>query len=138
MFKATFSKLCICIFFTYYSSCYPLYTGVVMKIFHNCRAPRPVPSCLVPYLSLTCPLPVPYPFLTCPLPVPYPSLTHLASLGLSRSHKGTGTDTIFDFSHPPTTRKLYRTLYSPFSILYRDGWISTDLMKTTNVQTVYF
>ena len=25
------------------------------------------------------------------------SLTHLATLGLSRSHKGTGTDTKFDF-----------------------------------------
>ena len=40
--------------------------------------------------------------LTQPLPDPYPTLTRLASLGLSRSHKGTGTDTIFDFSHPPT------------------------------------
>ena len=27
-----------------------------------CRAPRPIPSCLVPYLSLTCPLPIPYLF----------------------------------------------------------------------------
>ena len=45
----------------------------------SCRAPRPVPSCLVPY----------------------PTLTRLASLGLSRSHKGTGRDTIFDFSDPP-------------------------------------
>ena len=49
------------------------------------------------------PLPVPYASLTRPLPVLYPSLTCLASLGLSRSHKGTGTDTIFDFrNHPPT------------------------------------
>ena len=66
------------------------------------------------------PLPVPYLSLARPLPVPYPSLTCLASLGLSRSHKGTGTDTIFDFSHhhhpPPTTSKLFRSLYSPLSI----------------------
>ena len=36
----------------------------------------PVPSCSVPYLSLTRPLPVPYPSLTRPLPVPYLSLTY--------------------------------------------------------------
>ena len=29
-----------------------------------------IPSCLVPYQSFTCPLPVPYLSLTCPLPVP--------------------------------------------------------------------
>ena len=68
----------------------------------------------VPYLSLTCPVPVPYPSLTHPLPVPYPSLTHLVSLGLSRSHKGTGTDTIFDFSPPTTTTKLFRLLKFPY------------------------
>ena len=34
-----------------------------------CRAPRPVPSCLVPYLSLTHPLPIPYPSFTRPIPV---------------------------------------------------------------------
>ena len=54
----------------------------------NCRASHPVPSC--PVRSLTR-----------PLPVPYPSLTSLASPGLLRSHKGTGTDTIFDFRPPP-------------------------------------
>ena len=45
--------------------------------------------------------------LTRPLPVPCPS-------GLPRSHKGTGTDTIFDFrpptTHPTTTTKLFRSL----------------------------
>ena len=61
-----------------------------------CRAPRPVPSCSVPYLSLTCPVPVPYPSLTRLLPVPYPSLTHLVSLGLPKSHKGTGTGQVRD------------------------------------------
>ena len=61
---------------------------------------------LIPYPSPTCPLPVPYLSLTCLLPVPCPSLTHLASLGLSRSLKGTGTDTIFDFSHPPPLNYL--------------------------------
>ena len=40
----------------------------------NCRAPRPVLSCL--YLFWSCPLPVPYPSLTHPLPIPYPPLTH--------------------------------------------------------------
>ena len=63
------------------------------------------------------PLPVPYLSPTCPLPVPHPSLTCLVSLGLSRSHKGTGTDTIFEFSHPPPpTSKLFRSLYSPLGI----------------------
>ena len=62
-------------------------------------------TCLVPYLSLTS-----------PLPMPYLSLTHLTSLGLSRSHKGMGTDSIFDFSHPPVQPpvnflKLYNTYY---------------------------
>ena len=47
--------------------------------------------------------------LTRPLPVPCPS-------GLPRSHKGMGTDTIFDF-RPPTT-KLFRSLYSPLGIPY--------------------
>ena len=65
---------------------------------------------------LLCPLPVPYPFLKCPLPVHYPS----SLLGLSRSHKGMGTDTIFDFRPPPppttTTTKLFRSLYSPLGI----------------------
>ena len=41
-----------------------------------CRAPRPVPSCLVPYPSVTHPLPVPYLSVTRPLPIPYLSLTH--------------------------------------------------------------
>ena len=50
----------------------------------------PVPSCLVPYLSLTHPLPVPYPSLTRPFPDTYLSLTRLASIGLSRSHKRDG------------------------------------------------
>ena len=36
--------------------------------------------------------------LTRPFPNPYLSLSRLASLGLSRSHKGTGTDTIFDLA----------------------------------------
>ena len=59
------------------------------------------------------------PILFGPLPNPYLTLTRLASLGLSRSHKGTGTDSIFDFSHPPpTTTKLFRSLYSPLGILY--------------------
>ena len=40
---------------------------------------------------------------------------HLASLGFSRSRKGTGLDTIFDFSHPPTTTSK---LFSPIGILY--------------------
>ena len=108
----------------------------------NCPFPVPYPSLTyplpIPYLSLTCPLPVPFLSLTCllpvsylslthplptlthPLPVPYLSLTRLASLCLSRSHKGTGTDTIFDFSHPPptTTSKLFKSLYSPLCILY--------------------
>ena len=69
-----------------------------------CRALRPIPSCLVPYLSLTRPLPVP------------------CRSGLPRSHKWMGTDTIFDFSPPPPppppTTKLFRSHYSPFGILY--------------------
>ena len=53
--------------------------------------------------------------LTRPLPIPY----HLVSLGLSRSHKGTGTGTIFDFSHHhPPTRKLLRSLYNSLGISY--------------------
>ena len=67
----------------------------------NCRAPHPVPACLVPSLSLTH-----------PLLVPYSSLTHLASLGLSRSHKGTGTDTIL-LSSPSRP-----SLFGPFPVPY--------------------
>ena len=57
------------------------------------------------------PIPVPYPSHTHPLPVPYLS-------GLSRPLEGTGTDTIFDFSHHdhhPPTRKIFRSLYSSLS-----------------------
>ena len=61
----------------------------------------------LPVPSLTCPLPVPYLSLTCPLPIPYLSLTHPLPVpylsSLPRSPKGTGTDTIFDFSHHPPT-----------------------------------
>ena len=49
------------------------------------------------------------------LGVPYLSLT---LYGLPRPHKGTETDTIFDFSHHPlTTRKLFRSLYSSLTSL---------------------
>ena len=67
----------------------------------------------VPYPSITCTLPAHFLSITNPLTVPYPS-------GLPRSHKGTGTDTIFDFRPPPppTTTKLFRSLYSPLGILY--------------------
>ena len=79
-----------------------------------CRAPRPVLFGPLPvsYPSLTRHLPDPYLILTWPLLNPYPPLP---SLGISRSHEGTGTETIFDFS-PPTTRKLFRSLYSPLPL----------------------
>ena len=56
----------------------------------------------VPCLSITLPLHVLYPSHTNTLPVPYLSLT---LYGLPKPHKGTGIDTILDFSHyhPPKT-----------------------------------
>ena len=61
-----------------YTVCVPL---------SNCRAPRPVPPCLVPCL-----------YLTGPLPVPYPSGLPKASLGLI---KGRGQALYLISSHPP-------------------------------------
>ena len=65
-----------------------------------------------PLLLLSLHLPPPptlIPSLTHTLPVPYLS-------GLPRTHKGMGTDSIFDFSHPPVQPpvnflKLYNTYY---------------------------
>ena len=71
-----------------------------------CRAPHTIPTCLVPYPSLTRPL------------------LDLYLSDLPGPHKGTGTDTILDFSQPPTTTtttttsKLFRSLYSPLGIPY--------------------
>ena len=54
--------------------------NVLYNMRSYCRAPRPIPSCLVPYLSYTRPLQVLYTSPT--LHILYLSLTHLASLGL--------------------------------------------------------
>ena len=78
--------------------------NIIMNLKLSSSPSRPVLFGLLPvlYLSLTCPF-------SCPLPVPYHS-------GLPRPHKGTGTHTILHFSSPPTTTKLFWSLYSPLGI----------------------
>ena len=97
-----------------------------------CRAPRPVPSCLVPYLSLTHPLPVPYPSLTCPLPV----LTCLASLVPKRMLLLSG----FEFSGVKNNfknfeNKKYIGLFSKIlsKLTFSDDWRKIDGLVEQNL-----
>ena len=114
--KIFLDNLCNSVIFCFFLKQLKVFTAMwlVIATLTYCRAPRPVPD-----PSHTCPIPVPYLSLTHPTPVPYPS-------GLPRPLKGTGTDTIFDFSHhhPPPTRKLFRSLCSSLTRSFHLPYLS--------------